>query len=96
MSVDEFLIKWKEENNTVDAVYSSYHIDAMEAYAKHCCAEQIEIERARRPKTSTNDSALPISDVIERNWFEKLPLHWRYIWYMSGGMVIGFMINYVL
>lgn len=35
MTADEFLIKWRKENNTPLAVYSSYHIDAMEAYHKH-------------------------------------------------------------
>ena len=33
INVEEFLIKWRKENNTELAVYSSYHIDAMEAYA---------------------------------------------------------------
>lgn len=34
MDIEEFLEKWKAENNTAKAVYSHYHIDAMEAYAK--------------------------------------------------------------
>lgn len=32
--VEEFLKEWRKENNTDLAVYSSYHIDAMEAYLK--------------------------------------------------------------
>ena len=34
MDIDEFVKDWREKNNTEDAVYSSYHYDAMEAYAK--------------------------------------------------------------
>ena len=34
MTAEEFLIKWRKENNTPLAIYSSYHIDAMEAYHK--------------------------------------------------------------
>jgi hypothetical protein len=33
--LDEFLKKWIKENNTEQAVYSSYHYDAMIAFAKH-------------------------------------------------------------
>jgi len=34
MKAEEFLKKWRKENNTEEAVYSSYHIDAIEAYHK--------------------------------------------------------------
>jgi len=30
-----------------------------------------------------------IADDSKRNWFEKMPLHWRYIYYMAGGILIG-------
>ena len=36
-----------------------------------------------------------IANVSKRNWFEKLPLHWRYIYYMVGGIVIGYLLHYV-
>jgi len=31
--LDKFIEQWRKENNTEYAVYSSYHYDAMEAYA---------------------------------------------------------------
>jgi len=33
--------------------------------------------------------------VTKRNWFEKLPLHWRYLYYMIGGILIGLLLPYV-
>ena len=33
INVKEFLIKWRKEYNTKCAVYSSYHINSMEAFA---------------------------------------------------------------
>ena len=36
-----------------------------------------------------------IHNVTKRNWFQKLPLHWRYLYYMIGGILIGLMLPYV-
>lgn len=36
-----------------------------------------------------------IAHVSKRNWFERLPLHWRYVYYMVGGIVIGYLLHYV-
>jgi hypothetical protein len=33
--VDKFIKKWRKENNTKEAVYSSYHYDAMIAFAEY-------------------------------------------------------------
>ena len=30
-----------------------------------------------------------------KNWFEALPLHWRYIYYMLGGILIGFLLSHI-
>ena len=40
--LDKFLKQWKKENNTNDAVYSSYHIDAMEGYAEYHYKTKVE------------------------------------------------------
>lgn len=40
--VEEFLKDWRKNNNTEDAVYASYHIDAMEAYAENLCNQRID------------------------------------------------------
>jgi hypothetical protein len=29
------------------------------------------------------------------NWFERLPLHWRYIYHMAGGILIGYLLHYL-
>ena len=31
----------------------------------------------------------------ELNWFEKLPIHWKYIYYLVGGIIIGVMLHYI-
>jgi len=42
-----------------------------------------------------SDELYILCDVSKRNWFERLPLHWRYIYYMIGGIVIGLLLPYV-
>jgi hypothetical protein len=34
-------------------------------------------------------------DHYKPNWFEKLPLHWRYIYHMAGGILIGYLLHYL-
>ena len=31
----------------------------------------------------------------ELNWFEKLPIYYRYIYYLVGGIIIGVMLHYI-
>ena len=31
----------------------------------------------------------------EPNWFKKLSVHWRYIYYLVGGIIIGVMLHYI-
>jgi len=33
--------------------------------------------------------------VTKRNWFEKLPLHWRLLYYFIAGITIGLLLPYV-
>jgi hypothetical protein len=35
------------------------------------------------------------SDDYEPNWFERLPLRWRYIYHMAGGILIGYLLHYL-
>ena len=35
------------------------------------------------------------SDHYKPNWFERLPLHWRYIYHMAGGILIGYLLHYL-
>lgn len=34
-------------------------------------------------------------NVTKRNWFEKLPLHWRYLLHTAAGLVLGLTIAYI-
>jgi hypothetical protein len=42
-----------------------------------------------------DDSHESIADVTKCNWFEKLPLHWRLLYYFIGGIIIGLLLPYV-
>jgi hypothetical protein len=33
--------------------------------------------------------------VTKRNWFERLPLHLRLLYYFIGGIIIGLLLPYV-
>tara|TARA_R110000868_G_scaffold409280_1_gene694487 strand:- start:674 stop:970 length:297 start_codon:yes stop_codon:yes gene_type:complete len=39
--LEEFIKEWRLKNNTKDAVYSSYHYDAMTEFAKHYHTQQL-------------------------------------------------------
>jgi len=41
--LEEFIEDWRLKNNTKDAVYSSYHYDAMIEFAKHYHSEQLRL-----------------------------------------------------
>lgn len=41
------------------------------------------------------DELYLLYDVSKRNWFERLPLHWRYIYYLVGGIIVGLLLPYV-
>lgn len=36
-----------------------------------------------------------LSNVTTRNWFEKLPLHWKLAYHLIGGIIIGYLLHYV-
>lgn len=38
---------------------------------------------------------LNIHNVSKRNWFEKLSLHWRLLYYFIGGIIVGLLLPYV-
>ncbi len=38
---------------------------------------------------------LTILEDTKHNWFEKLPLHWRYMYYMIEGIIIGLLLPHV-
>ena len=53
MDIDKFVQDWRKQNNTEDAVYSSYHYDAMEAYAREKVKEFILFYNNRQSKVNT-------------------------------------------
>lgn len=50
MDIDKFIEYWRKQNNTEDAVYSSYHYDAMEEYAREKVKEFILFYNNRQHK----------------------------------------------
>ncbi|MDB9980596.1 hypothetical protein OAD61_00650 [bacterium] len=46
-------------------------------------------------KAKAKVQALNIHNVTTRNWFEKLPLHWKLAYHLIGGIVIGYLLHYV-
>jgi len=36
-----------------------------------------------------------LSNVTTRNRFQRLPLHWRYIYHIVGGIITGYLLHYV-
>ena len=46
-------------------------------------------EKPKQPEVlNTNNST-------RQNWFEKLPLHWRFLYYFIGGIIIGLLLPYI-
>jgi len=39
--LEEFIKDWRSKNNSKDAIYSSYHYDAMIEFAKHYHSQQL-------------------------------------------------------
>ena len=51
---------------------------------------------ARRFRELENqEQKLPIDLVSKRNWFEKLPLHWKLLLHTGVGVLLGLTIAYV-
>ena len=48
--LEEFIKDWRLKNNSKDAIYSSYHYDAMIEFAKHYHSQQLTIPRVVVPK----------------------------------------------
>jgi hypothetical protein len=41
--LEKFIKEWRLKNNTKDAIYSSYHYDAMIEFAKHYHTQQLTL-----------------------------------------------------
>lgn len=40
--------------------------------------------------------ALKAAGLAEPNWFEKTPLHWRYFYFMTMGVIIGYLLGLII
>ena len=68
-------------------------IDAIDFYnLNHLRGKETE---KQLNKAKAKVQALNIHNVTKRNWFEKLPLHWRLLYYFIGGIIIGLILPYV-
>tara|TARA_R110000822_G_scaffold79597_1_gene190265 strand:+ start:25 stop:270 length:246 start_codon:yes stop_codon:yes gene_type:complete len=62
-TIEQFLKEHKENNNTEDAVYSSYHYDAMEQYANERVIE--ELENIAKEIYKAKEIGVPIANRIK-------------------------------
>ena len=53
MELDKFMKKWKKDNNIEGAIFTSYHYDAMEEYAREKIKEFILFYNNRQSKVNT-------------------------------------------
>lgn len=56
----------------------------------HPFADQKYIKWLEERLVKRSDSLTGIS---APNWFERLPIFWRYVWYMMGGIFIGLLLS---
>jgi len=57
--------------------------------------EYISYPEFKRLLQKYTDEQLFLPIVTKRNWFEKMPLHWRLLYYFIGGIIIGLLLPYV-
>jgi len=57
--LEEFIKDWRLKNNTKDAIYSSYHYDAMAEFAKEYHKEQLLINDVGSNKVVFKDKEIP-------------------------------------
>jgi len=58
--LEEFIKDWRLKNNSKDAIYSSYHYDAMIEFAKHYHSQQLILSGVRC-------SDCEIEEIVEQN-----------------------------
>lgn len=56
-------------------------------------AVRLIAENLKHSRKQVKNLTIPV--VTKRNWFEKLPLHWRLLYYFIGGVTIGLLLPYV-
>ena len=65
--------------------------DSLTTTGKKLVADTI---KALKIAENNQNLQLQQTDVSGGNWFQKLHLHWRYIYYMIGGIIIGYLIHH--
>ena len=65
--------------------------DSLTTTGKKLVADTI---KALKIAENNQNLQLQQTGVSGSNWFQKLHLHWRYIYYMIGGIIIGYLIHY--
>jgi len=88
------LKSWEEQAKDVEGIrwYSAAFLDWLSSkdgnYFWSAIADK-DWEEAQAELSKLNP------DHHKPNWFERLPLHWRYIYHMAGGILIGYLLHYL-
>lgn len=88
-------IKTPNERDTADLLelVCQLHSRALAYPSKEMHDSYIEARRVlERRIGAIKTSSNPV--VSSSNWFERLPLHWKLVYYMVGGIIIGWLANY--
>ena len=64
--LEEFIKDWRLKNNSKDAIYSSYHYDAMIEFAKHYHSQQLTIPIVMRSTLERKEAEYKLAC----EWFE--------------------------
>ena len=76
--LEEFIKDWRLKNNSKDAIYSSYHYDAMIEFAKHYHSQQLILSGVSQQRellelvTEIANSKQVYSNTRHKLWAKKL------------------------
>ena len=70
-------------------------IEFMDSLRDYVAESGANIATDERDSSEFVDIFLNSDGVSERNWFQRMPLHWRYLYYMGGGILLGLMLPYM-
>ena len=75
--LEDFIKEWRKENNTEDAVYSSYHYDAMIAFAELYHKSKVNVDLADVGGSLTPKEAFEFVNAVAYNWEYKGEGKWQ-------------------
>jgi len=80
--LEEFIKDWRLKNNSKDAIYSSYHYDAMIEFAKHYHSQQLILSGVSQQRELLIDFSKKI--MFGEDWTPPLPYEQMVDDYLKG------------